>query len=798
MVSRVRMFAVGIGLLSAAVGLAVLTGWAAHVPLLVSIRPEWIPMAPLTAVAFVLAGISLACLSAGVPRWNQPLLQLSRACAGLVLLIGMLRIGEYLGLWALRMDFLWFDLSQWRSEPTPAVMATGTALGLSLIGLALLIESRRIYIPAVQILLLLQTSVAWLSMGPYFYGGDPLLPISGMASHTGACLFLLGVGLLCARPDGGLVSLTLCDTSGGTLARWLLPPVLLLPFAFEYFQHYGETAGWYGSEAGQSLLTLLTSLAFGLLIWGLSVRLRSTELGKRSSDLERARLNEIVEYSDDAIIGTSLDGNVTAWNSGAERMFGYSRGEIVGQSARLIVPDAKSEKERDVLARIGRGEHVELRETTRLRKDGTTFPAWVKLAPLLGSKAEVIGVSEITRDLTEVHKAEAEQQKLRVQFEQSQKMESVGRLAGGIAHDFNNLLTVINGYTEIAMSGLPKEHADLRGDLEQVLAAGLRAAGLTRQLLAFSRRQVLQPEVLNVNRVVQDLDKMLRRLIGEDIEISLRLAEDLGKVMADPGQIEQVLMNLVVNARDAMPKGGKLSIETANVELDADYAERHLNVAPGAYVMVAVTDTGVGMDSSTMARIFEPFFTTKDFGKGTGLGLATVYGIVRQSGGNVWAYSEVGRGSVFKVYLPQTGAAPRKAQSAEPESTRGSGETILIVEDDDRLRALTMRILAQNGYTTHGIGSGSQAVAFIRDHAGPMDLVITDVVMPGMSGMELAQRTHATRSDVRFVFMSGYTDDTIVRHGGLDQRLEFISKPFTTASLLTAVRKALDREAVPV
>jgi PAS domain S-box-containing protein len=379
------------------------------------------------------------------------------------------------------------------------------------------------------------------------------------------------------------------------------------------------------------------------------------------------------------------------------------------------------------------------------------------------------------------------------QLRQSQKMEAVGRLAGGIAHDFNNLLTAINGYSELTMIQLKAEDPLLH-NLEEIKKAGDRAASLTRQLLAFSRKQVLQPKVLDLNSLVAEIEKMLGRLIGEDIDLQTVLHNDLGSIKADPGQIEQVIMNLVVNARDAMPQGGKLTIETQNVYLDEEFAEQHIATNPGPYVMLAVSDTGTGMDEQTQARIFEPFFTTKEMGKGTGLGLSTVYGIVKQSGGNLWVYSELGQGTTFKVYLPRIdeGAAEYKRSAENEDAFRGT-ETVLLAEDEEMVRKLSARVLEMYGYQVLEAANGGTAFLICERHQGNIDLLLTDVIMPEMSGRELANRLNELRPEMKVLFMSGYTDDAIVHQGVLDEDENFIQKPFTPNALGQKVREVLDK-----
>jgi signal transduction histidine kinase len=390
-------------------------------------------------------------------------------------------------------------------------------------------------------------------------------------------------------------------------------------------------------------------------------------------------------------------------------------------------------------------------------------------------------------------RAEAAQANLEEQLRQAQKMESIGRLAGGLAHDFNNLLTVIRGYTELMKTKIPAGDPQLE-DLEQIRRASERATSLIRQLLAFSRQQILAPTILDLNELVTNLHKMLGRLIGEDITLATVLQPGLWPVTADPGQIEQVIMNLVVNARDAMPTGGKLTIETGNVRLDDSYAKTHLETAAGPCVMLAVTDTGHGMDKPTQARIFEPFFTTKESGQGTGLGLATVYGIVKQSGGDIIVYSEPGQGATFKIYLPASEiAADRQAAPQAILRTRGGNETILLVEDDEMVRSLIRRTLQGQGYTLLEARHGDEALSLSAQHSEPIDLLLTDVVMPQISGRELAERLKTLRPQMKTLFMSGYMDNTVVRHGVLEAEIEFLPKPFLPSVLTSKVREVLDK-----
>jgi nitrogen-specific signal transduction histidine kinase/ActR/RegA family two-component response regulator len=396
------------------------------------------------------------------------------------------------------------------------------------------------------------------------------------------------------------------------------------------------------------------------------------------------------------------------------------------------------------------------------------------------------GAVLVFRDITEHKRVE---ERLRA----SQKMEAVGRLAGGVAHDFNNLLMVMRGYGELMLNQLDANDP-LRRNAEEIQKAAERATALTQQLLAFSRKQVLQPKVLDLNTVVTEVEKMLRRLIGEDIELATTLDPALGPVKADPGQIEQIILNLAVNARDAMPQGGRLTLKTANVTLDQAYVRQHMGATLGPYVLLAVSDTGVGMDAETQSHIFEPFFTTKGAGKGTGLGLSTVYGIVKQSGGTIWVESAPGRGTTFEIYLPlvEEAAASGELHPALPAPTPGGSETILVVEDEMSVRKLAAEFLGSNGYRVLEAQDGGEALQVCEEHRAPIHLLMTDVVMPGMSGRELAVRLVGARPEMKVIYVSGYTDDAIVQHGVREEGTVFLQKPFSLETLAHTVREVLD------
>ncbi len=391
----------------------------------------------------------------------------------------------------------------------------------------------------------------------------------------------------------------------------------------------------------------------------------------------------------------------------------------------------------------------------------------------------------IAQDITD-------RKKLEEQLRQAQKMEAIGNLAGGIAHDFNNLMTVVTGYSQFVLNKVADE-SPLRADIEEIKKAGQRAASLTRQLLAFSRRQVLSPELVSLGDVVSNIKEMLKRLIGETIELVVTSGTDLRRVKADPGQIEQIIMNLALNARDAMPDGGKLLIETDNIDLDATYCGQWSDVRPGPHVVLAVSDTGTGMDAETQQHIFEPFFTTKELGRGTGLGLSMVYGIVQQSGGSVRVYSEPGCGATFRILLPEAkeDAALHKPQKS-PDRTQPGFETVLIAEDEDMVRTLTRRILESHGYRVLEARNGKEALEIAERHVGPLHLLLTDVVMPKMSGKELAQHLQKSRPETKVLYMSGYSENLVSHQGILDAGVALIEKPFAEESLLQRVRAILD------
>jgi PAS domain S-box-containing protein len=501
------------------------------------------------------------------------------------------------------------------------------------------------------------------------------------------------------------------------------------------------------------------------------------------------RLTQHVENSPLAVIEWDSRLRVQRWSDRAEQLFGWQSDDVIGkrlEDLALTTPDDEEAFMRMMGALLAGGARRNVDICRVYNRNGEVLHCEWYNSALISADGRLVSILSLVHDMTD-------RAQLQEQFLQAQKMETVGRLAGGIAHDFNNLLTVILSYAELAQEAVDPGDP-LHEDLAEVRRAARRAAELTSRLLTFARKQIIQPQPLDLNAQLIEIDKLLRRLIGEDIELVFIPAQQPTRVYADAGQIEQVVVNLVVNARDAMPGGGRLIIETAAVELDAEYANRHLSVDPGSYVMLAVSDTGIGMDSATRARIFEPFFTTKASGKGTGLGLPTCYGIVKQHGGHIHVYSEVGEGSTFRIYLPRHEAdtEPEHSVSADHDLPRGN-ETILLVEDELQVRALALRVLREQGYTVIEAGDGDSALTIAQSYDGELHLLLTDIVMPRMSGRQLAEELQARHPKLQVLYTSGYTENAVVHAGRVDAGVAFIAKPFTPTGLARAVRAALDR-----
>jgi PAS domain S-box-containing protein len=514
------------------------------------------------------------------------------------------------------------------------------------------------------------------------------------------------------------------------------------------------------------------------------------DITDRHRDGERMRLlARALESTNEMVSVAGVDDRFNFVNRAFLHAYGYSIDEVIGQPVSLIRP---ADMPGDVAAAIWRESRQGgwSGELMNRRKDGSEFPTSLNASVIRDDHGTVIGLLGVARDVTE-------QRSLEEQLRQSQKMDAIGQLAGGVAHDFNNLLTAILGFAGFLLESLP-EHDERRRDVEEIRHAADRAATLTRQLLAFSRKQILMVRVVNLGGVVGELTPLLRRLLGEAIDLRTTIA-DRGLIKADPGQLQQVLINLAVNAQGAMGEGGHLTIETADVMLDDAFARQHRSVRPGPHVVLTVTDNGHGMDAATQKRIFEPFFTTKPMGQGTGLGLATVYGIVKQSGGSIWVDSDVGRGTTFRIYLPRTDEAEEATarRAADSPMARGT-ERVLLVEDEDLVRELAHRVLVHRGYSVQAIADPHQAIEYAAGHRARIDLVVSDVVLPAMNGRAMFARIAETHPEAKVLYMSGYADHAIVRQGVLERGMWFLPKPFTASQLAKKVRDLLDSKATPV
>ncbi len=513
--------------------------------------------------------------------------------------------------------------------------------------------------------------------------------------------------------------------------------------------------------------------------------------------LERERwLAAVLNSIGDGVVATDREGRITFLNPKAEQLTGWRADDARGKPLEEVFTLLHQETRQPVEAPVHRAmrERTDVpmaNHTVLIARGGQERPVDDTATPILDGEEPLGGVMAF-RDVSERYRAQLEARTRDAYLRQAQKMEAIGRLAGGVAHDFNNLLTVINGYTQV-LQGMLAHHEKAQELLAQIHKAGERASALTQQLLAYSRKQLLQPRVVDVNAVIDDARTMLSRVIGEDVELTAVLAPNLPKVKADPGQLNQVLMNLCLNARDAMPTGGKLTLETRSILLETALSKGLFEMHPGLYVQVSVSDTGHGMDAETKAHIFEPFFTTKEQGKGTGLGLAMVYGIVKQSDGYIMVYSEPGYGTTFKVYLPAVTEDSEFTLPSQAADVPGGTETVLLAEDEESVRSLTRLILERLGYHVLAASTGPEALQMAAAHPGPIDLLVTDVVMPGMSGRQVAQALRLRNPSLRVLYVSGYTDDAIVRHGVLESEAAFFQKPFSMNDFARKVRQVLDQ-----
>lgn len=749
------------------------------------------------AIALIMAGLGLELrrgqsLSKG--SWRR---HLGTACAVVAVLIGGLTVFEYASGFDLHIDQLMLrDSSSPAESLYPGRMGLNTALSVALEGLAILLLDWAFGNSTLHIadgFAIGAGAIAMLAVFGYAYSVRSLLGVGSytqMALPSSISLSVLSIGLLNARPHRGLMALVVDEGVGSVLARRLLPATVIIPFVIGWVQLEGQHAGLYGTEMGVAFLMATMIALFGALIYTTAVSLNRTDRQRQQAEesvrTEKERLEFALENAHVGIWDMDYTTGVFRWSKILEAQYGLQPGTFEGTFQAFVErihPDDRASVLETVVNAVKTGEDFSAQSRTIL-PDGTV--RWlngvgrVRLTEQ-GEPARAVGIS---LDVTERRALEA-------QFHQAQKMEAVGRLAGGVAHDFNNLLTAILGYCELLMADLMPDDPH-QADLAQIQKAGQSAATLTRQLLAFSRKQIIEPTLLDLNAVVTSMLAMLGRLIGEDVKVVLAVRADLPTIKADSGHLEQVVLNLGVNARDAMPKGGTLTIETANVELDEHYATTHLDVKPGSYVALTVTDTGDGMTPAVQARMSEPFFTTKPAGKGTGLGLAMVHGIAKQSGGSISVHSEVGKGTSVTVYFPRVEAVERAGPAAPPMSPRAVRGTVLIVEDAEGLCMLAQKLLARQGYSVLAAVNGDEALRLFEDNPS-IDVLLTDVVMPGASGPELSREMVRRRPTLKVIYMSGYTEDAIAQHEVATSGIALLNKPFTAEALGRAIRDVLER-----
>ena len=758
------------------VGVLVLVSWVFGAPLLREAAPGLVPRAH-TAFVLLLAGGSLV----GLGGRPQRVRTLGRVLAGLGALYAGVGLLASLGVIAVP--------AQYVAMP-PNTGAAGLAWSLAILATS---TRRPRAIVLAQMAALGLVVLATITLIGYLYGAPDLfgvVPATRMTAPAATIFLILACGLLATSPTSGPIARILRDDLSGRLARRLLVTAVTIPPALGVLGFQGGNRGWFPVHTGEAIVTTATMALLCLVIYDAAGSLGTAERARRQADEERrrnaARFETLIESAADAILVIDEAGIIQSTNGRDEDLFGYARAELVGQPIEtLIPPDVRGRHAQhragfmaNPLAR-SMGAALDLRA---LRRDGTEFPAEISLSPLKFDDS--LQVMAIVRDVTD-------RRRLEDQLRQAQKMEAIGRLAGGVAHDFNNQLNVILGYAQFLVDALPPADPR-REDVLAIRSAADRSAALTGQLLAFSRRQMLRVQVVDPAAVVAGFESMLRRLLGEQITLRIHLSPDRGHVRVDPGQLEQVIMNLAINARDAMPAGGDLTIATSAVDLGLPSAAGQLASGTGRHVLLTVHDNGLGMDAETRSRLFEPFFTTKDLGSGTGLGLATVYGIVTQAGGQIHVDSEPGRGTTFRVYLPlvEEPADAPPARAAAVSSTRGD-ETILAVEDDDGVRALVVQIVKRLGYTVHAAAGPLEAIRL----AGEMPLLdglVTDVVMPLMNGGDVARRVQQLHPGVRVLYISGYAEDSVVRDGVVDPGVNLLQKPFTSEALAIQLRAVLD------
>lgn len=786
-----RILARRVALIAAAcvglIGLVGILGWITDIDVMKTLAPGGATMKLNTALCFLFSAVAIWSGTArGAPAWISFLHQWAPVFVGA---IAMLTLWEFALDANFGIDELLVQDHDAVSQAAPGRMSLPTGAAFAMFAWAMRASLKDTRATRFGFLIATGVGLAIATLCLIGYAYDlPLLyqpiPESSISLNTAAAFFVLFIGVSALRPDLSWFALLEATSITGVFARWLFPAIVFFPILLGWAIYGLTRASWVAPQEALALFALGSVLGLGAVTWG--VGLIANRLGRQLALREQV-LSAVVETALDAFVMMDQHGRVLHWNPRAETMFGWSRAEALSAPlAEMIIPTPMRALHRDGLERFvktGEGPAMRQRlEFEAIDRDGRTFPIELMIYPVRIHGEWLF--SAFIKDVSAMKQAEA-------QLRQAQKMEAVGQLTGGVAHDFNNLLTVVI----VTLDSLRNRVAeDLRPRLEGALQAAERGAALTKQLLAFSRRQTLNPEQIDLNATAEGLRELLERTLGAAIDIEYRLTAQPCPAFADKVQVETALLNLAINARDAMPSGGRLLIETANVELDQDYSARNAEAAPGRYAMLAVSDTGTGMSPQVRERAFEPFFTTKDVGKGSGLGLSMIYGFAQQSKGHVKIYSEAGHGTTIRIYLPHgdLSALPTTLQERPVEDRQARGETILVVEDDAEVRATALLHLNELGYVALEAADAAEALRLLENGA-KADLLFTDVVMPGgINGRQLAERASAMRPELKTLFTSGFTDNAIVHDGRLDPGVKFLAKPYRIRDLAEKIRDALD------
>ena len=802
------------GLIAITGGLLVLVGWVFQIETLTQPMASAASMAPVTAAAFIAIGASLWLFSRG---------GFQTLAAGLGALVSVTALTSLL-LLVFGQPFGFNRL--WLSSTDPVSnMSPLSAVALLSVGIAIAISRRPKLAWIAQLLTLWALLTATIVSIGYLYRVSNLVGGGGyttVAPHTALLLFVVCAGVLFLQPSYGVMAVYTSDTLGGKMARQILPATILIPIFLGWLRLEGERAGLYDPRVGPPLLIVGTMILVSIVVW-LNARTIATvdskrqdlaEALRRSNESLEARVVEktaqlaesravaaesaemffqLFEFAPDALIAVDSRGNIDRTNIRALELFGYERKDLLGRPVEILIPDRFATKHLAHRLEFLRSPHPKTMgsemEIAAKRTDGTEFPVEIVLSPASSPHGPL--VLAVIHDLTERRRTEALTRAAEERLQTGQRMEALGQLAGGVAHDFNNMMTVVTGYSELLLAQTPREH-HTRKPLEEIKKAGDRCANLTGHLLAFSRRQVLTPTVIDLGSIVTDLNEMMPVLLGENIQVHVSIDPGLWHVRADQAQIEQVIVNLVVNARDAMPKGGKLGIAAWNREVDARAATAHPELNAGSYVVVSVADSGHGMDEQTKARVFDPFFTTKPVGQGSGLGLSTAYGFIKQSGGHIYLESQVGSGTTVHVYLPRADAAAEASATSRARLPAGGSETVLLVEDEVSVRSFVRDVLGRAGYRLLEADDGQSALQMAAKFNGPIHLLVSDVVMPGMNGGDLAEAVMAERPRTKTLLISGYVQQLVDEVAVTKEGVGFLRKPFSANDLLTRVREILD------